>query len=65
MSLAVGHTGPKGGPPSMSQVQWRTATKPLHTYQMHEGSVGTFHENDKSREKYFITCNASHLRGGN
>ena len=49
MSLEVGHSGPKCGPPSMGQVQWRTATNPLHTYQMHEGPVGTFHENDKTR----------------
>ena len=42
-----GHTGPKCGPQSMDQVQWRTATNPLHTYQMHESPVSTFHENDK------------------
>jgi len=35
----------------MGQVQWRTATNPLHTYQMHEGPVGTFHENDKTRKE--------------
>jgi len=32
--LLVGHTGPKCGPPSMGQVQWRTATNLLHTYQI-------------------------------
>jgi len=51
VSLEVGHSGPKCGPPSMGQVQWRTATNPLHTYQMHEGPVGTFHENDKTRKE--------------
>ena len=37
MSLGVGPTGPKRGPPSMGRVQWRTAANPLH-----EGPVDTF-----------------------
>ena len=34
----------------MGQVQWRTATNPLHTYQIDEGPVSTYHENDKTRK---------------
>ena len=40
---------PKCGPQSMGQVQWRTATNPLHTYQMHESPVGTFMKMIKKR----------------
>ena len=59
--MAVGHTEPKCGPPSMGQVQWLTATNPLHTYQMHEGPVSTFTKVIK-HEKYFITYNESQLK---
>ena len=52
MLLVVGHTVPQCGPPSMGQVQWRTATNPLHSYQMHEGLVGTFMNMIKKSKLY-------------